>query len=187
VGEVQNHAGEEPGLCGTEQEADDQEACSTRHESREAGEDAPLDDGGRDPDPRTDLFQDQVAGNLEQEIAEEENAGAPAVDIGAEAEVLVHGQCGEGNVAAVDIGDAVGQRDQRKQPPGYFCNRSALDRLRILHVHEVFSRGLALVPRLLIADTVNFFGFVRTTDSKKRLISAYVVNACAARMRSALS
>src|SRR3979411_2343485 len=57
--------------------------------------------------------------------------------------------------AVVDIGDAIGQCDQRQQPPGYFGDRPTLDRLRILHVHE-FLPNAALVPRLLVADRWTF-------------------------------
>ena len=85
-----------------------------RDEGGEARDNAPGDHDPRDPDPRADFFQNQIAWNFEQEIAEEENSGAPAIDIGAEAEILVHGQRGEGNIAAIDVGDAVGQRDQRQ-------------------------------------------------------------------------
>jgi hypothetical protein len=97
-----------------EQEADDQEARGSRDKGSEARDNTPGDHDARDPDSRADFFQDQIARNLEQEITEEENSGAPAIDVGAEAQILVHGQCGDRDVAAVDIGDAVGQRDQRQ-------------------------------------------------------------------------
>ena len=67
-----------------------------------------VDHDACDPDPRADFLEDQVTRDLEQEIAEEENPGTPAVDVGAEAEILVHGERSEGDVATVDIGDAIG-------------------------------------------------------------------------------
>jgi hypothetical protein len=117
VSEIQDHAGEETGLRGPEQETDDEKTGGSCHESGKPGNNAPGDHDPSDPDPRADLLQGQIAWNFEQEIAKEEDSGAPAIDIGAEGEVLVHGQRGKGNIAAVDVGDAVGQGDQRQQPP----------------------------------------------------------------------
>src|ERR1700738_678236 len=95
------HAGVEASLGGAEQEADNQEARGSRDKGGEAGDDAPGDHDARDPYPHADLFQNQIARNLEQEIAEEEDPRAAAVDIGAETKVLVHGQRGKGTYAAV--------------------------------------------------------------------------------------
>jgi len=47
--------------------------------------------------------EDEVAGDFEEEVAEEEDAGADAVDSFGEAEVGEHLQLGEADVDAVDV------------------------------------------------------------------------------------
>src|SRR5262249_51237960 len=100
VSEIEDHAGKETGFCCAEQKADDQKAGGPCDQGHETGNDPPGDHDPRDPDPCADLFQDQIAWDLEQEVAEEKDAGAPAIEIGAEAEILVHGERSNGNVAA---------------------------------------------------------------------------------------
>jgi len=53
------------------------------------------------------LWQDEVTGDLEQKVAEEEDACAEAVDAVAELQVAHHLQFGEADVHTVDIGDDV--------------------------------------------------------------------------------
>jgi hypothetical protein len=54
-----------------------------------------------------------LEGHLEQEIAEEEDAGAEAEHGRREAEILVHGQRRETDVHAVDEGNEVQEHDER--------------------------------------------------------------------------
>ena len=70
-----------------------------------AGDESPADHDAGNPAPRAEAFEEEVAGHFEQEVADEEDTGAPAVDGGGEAEVAVHVECGETNVHAVDEGD----------------------------------------------------------------------------------
>ena len=76
-----------------------------------------VDHDAGDPPAGADARQDDVARHFEQRVAEEEDAGAPAVDVGADAQILVHRQRGEGDVGAVDVRDQVAHDDQRQQPP----------------------------------------------------------------------
>ena len=111
VGEVEDHAGEEAGFGDAEQAG---AWCRTRpgraDERGAAGDDAPGDEDAADPDARADLVQDEVAGDFEEEVAEEEDAGAEAVDALRELEVAEHLQLGEADVDAIDVGDDVGER-----------------------------------------------------------------------------
>jgi hypothetical protein len=77
----------------------------------------PGEQDARDPAPRADPGQHQVAGHFEQAVAEEENAGAPAERVSAQAEVLVHGQGGEADIDAVDIGQHVQGHEQGHEAP----------------------------------------------------------------------
>ena len=116
VGQVQDHAGEEAGLEQAEQEAHDEEAGFAAHEGHSGRREAPGNHDAGDPDPRAKPIQHQVAGHFEDEIADEEDRGAEAVDIGREAEVAVHRQRREAEVHAVDQTDDVEHEDERQQP-----------------------------------------------------------------------
>jgi hypothetical protein len=86
-------------------------------ESGERRDDAPGDDDAADPDARADLMQNDVARNLEGEVAEEKYAGPDAVDAVTELEVAYHLQLGEADVDAVDVSDDVpGEQDRHKTP-----------------------------------------------------------------------
>jgi len=67
----------------------------------------------RDPDARSGLFKDHIARDLEKEITQEEDAGAPAEDVGAKPQVFIHRQRGEADVGAIDVCDEVDDDDQR--------------------------------------------------------------------------
>jgi hypothetical protein len=62
----------------------------------------------------------QVAGHLEQEITQKEDAGAEAVNRVAEAQIAGHGQLRETHVHPVEIGRDVAQVQKRNQAPGDF-------------------------------------------------------------------
>src|SRR6476660_8537108 len=92
VSQVQDDAGIQPGLERTEQDANSVERPFSPDEHHRDAADPPEQ---RDPPkrlPRADLLEQKVAGNLEQEIAEEENAGAKPVHRLAESEVGQHAQ-----------------------------------------------------------------------------------------------
>ena len=107
VRQVQDHAGEEAGLRDAEQEADDVEAQRPLHEHRAGRDDPPRDHDARDPLARAEAVQREVAGHLEDEVGEEEDAGAEAVDRSGEAEVGLQLVLGEGDVHPVEVGDDV--------------------------------------------------------------------------------
>ena len=67
------------------------------------------------------MLQDDVAGDFEDEIAEEEHSGAESVDALAEVEVGEHLQLGEANVDAVDVGDDVAAKEDGKDAEGDFA------------------------------------------------------------------
>ena len=79
VGEVDDHAGEEPGLGEAQQEAQDVEHRGVLGEAQGQGDQTPGEHDPREPDPRAHLGQDQVRRRLEQEVADEEDPGADAM------------------------------------------------------------------------------------------------------------
>jgi hypothetical protein len=63
-----------------------------------------------------DALEEEVAGDFEQAVAEEEQAGADTVLRRAEAEVALELARGEADVHSVDVGDNVTYESERDQP-----------------------------------------------------------------------
>jgi len=117
VGKVEDHTGEKAGFGNAEQQTRYVELNWGVDESGERRDDAPSDDDAADPDACANLMQNDVARNLEGEVAEEKYAGPDAVDAVTELEVAHHLQFGEADVDAVDVGDDVsGEQDRHKAP-----------------------------------------------------------------------
>ena len=72
----------------------------------------------------------QVAGDLEHEVAEEEQAGCPAEHRRGKAQVLVHADGGEADIGAVEVADHVADEDERHQAPQHAA-------------HQAFALGVA--------------------------------------------
>ena len=53
---------------------------------------------------RAEFFEREIARHLEQKIADEENSGAPSKNQRRELQIRVHGQRGEAEIDAVEIG-----------------------------------------------------------------------------------
>ena len=137
VGEIQNHAGEEAGLGEPQHDAHGIEAVAARHEHHRHRGDAPEDHDARDPAPGADALQNQVARDLEQEVAEEEQPGAGAIDLGRQSEIGLHVPGGETDVDAVQIRHHVGQEEERHQPARHrgddACARAGFVHTQALH------------------------------------------------------
>ena len=63
-------------------------------------------------------LQQQVGRHLEEEVAEEEDAGAEAVDGFAPAQFVEHGELDEADVDAVDPGQHPEREDEGNDAPG---------------------------------------------------------------------
>jgi hypothetical protein len=90
VGEVEDHARKKPGLRDPEQQARGIKLEGCVYQRGERGNDPPRDDHATDPHARTHPVQDDVAGNLEGEVAEEEDARADSINALAEFEIAQH-------------------------------------------------------------------------------------------------
>ena len=77
-----------------------------------------------------DALKDQVTWNLKDKVAKEEYAGPQAVCEGAEPKILVHRQRRHGNIRAIEIGDAIGDQNQRQNAPGDLLDQSRFKCLR---------------------------------------------------------
>src|SRR3569833_572172 len=127
VGQIQDDAGKESGFGDAEQEAQDVEAPFAGDERHRARDDAPGHHDARDPAAGAEFLQRQVARHLEDEIADEEDAGSPGEDQGRELQLRVHGQRGKAEIDAVQIGEEVRKHQERNQPPGDRANGRGLD------------------------------------------------------------
>ena len=119
LGEPEGHdvhqCGVETGLGGTEQEPQDVERLLALHEHHRGAERAPGDSDPRDPPARADLVHEQVAGHLEQGVAQEEDPGAQAVGGRADPHIGLERRLGQPDVGAVDEGHEVDQAEHRHQ------------------------------------------------------------------------
>ena len=96
--------GKETGLGGAKQKAQHVETGRALHEHHARTTTMPQVIMMRAiQQPRADPREDEVARHLEQHVAEEEDAGAEAVDRGAEAQIVVHLQRGEPDVDAIEV------------------------------------------------------------------------------------
>src|SRR6185295_5735814 len=130
VGQIVDHAREEARLGQAEQHAHRVEAPHPLHEDHAHRHEAPDDHDARDPDPRADLPQDHVAGDLEEEVAEKEEPGAAAEDVLAQEQVLLQVLRREADVDAVDVGHDVAEEDEGDQPPQHLPDRAAAEVVR---------------------------------------------------------
>src|SRR5205814_8157771 len=136
----------------------------TMNEQGRSRQQSPADGDARDPATRADAREDDVAGHLEERVAEKENARAESIRGRAEAKILVHLQRREAHVHAVDEAHDV-QREQEGQQSAAYLARG-----RLLHVVHVAggSRGDASAART-----------ARLPESKR---STSPPNSCAAAM-----
>src|ERR1700743_1706744 len=76
------------------------------------------------------MRQNHIARHLEEQIADEEDAGAPAEDLRGETQILVHRQRSEANIDAVEKADGVERHHERDQPPRAFGEYTCVLRYR---------------------------------------------------------
>jgi hypothetical protein len=107
VGQVEDDAWKKAGFGHAEKEAEDIEGGGAMAEGHDGGDDSPADHDAGDPESGAGAVEDDVSGDFEEEVAEKENAGAGSENGIGEPGNVVHGQFGEANVDAVDVGEDV--------------------------------------------------------------------------------
>ena len=131
----QDGAGEEAGLGHAQDEAQDVELLHVAHPGEQQGDDAPADHDAGKPAAGAELVQGQVAGDLEQDVADEEDAGREAELGCGEGEVGVHAVgAGERDGRPVQVVDEEHQGDERHQPDCHFPDCRFFDH-RLCGVH----------------------------------------------------
>ena len=120
-GQVQNNARKETSLRDAEQKAKCIEAVGAGRKCGGSRYDAPCHHDPGDPQPHTNPMEDEIGGHLEQEVAQKENAAAEAEYGGRQTNRLVHTECGEPHIDAVEKADEVQQHHERKNAPTYLA------------------------------------------------------------------
>ncbi|MCY1429775.1 hypothetical protein D9M71_457050 [compost metagenome] len=120
VGQVQQQTRRKTRFGNAKQKAQGIELPRGFDEGEQGGDDAPGDHDASDPDPRTDLVQDDVAGNFAEEIADEKHARAQSVNRFAERQIVHHLQFGKTDVDPIQIGAQVAQHQKGHQAPRGF-------------------------------------------------------------------
>src|SRR5262249_5166333 len=109
--------GEEPGLTDPEQETGEVELGDRTGEPHQHGDDAPAHEDPSDPDPGADPVEQEVARNLEQAVAEEEDADEESERLARDPELAVHRERREADVDPIEKRNDV-QREEHRQEPG---------------------------------------------------------------------
>src|SRR5208337_208325 len=112
VGQVKDHTREKARLRQPQQESHRVDLRGVLDEAGARGDDSPTHQNPRDPRARTPLVKEHVAGHSKQEIAEKENAGKQTKLLGADAQLLVHGQGREADIHAVQKRDDIQQKNE---------------------------------------------------------------------------
>ncbi len=115
IGEIEDDAGEEARFGHAEQEAHHVEAGLPADQGHGGGDHPPAHHDARDPDARAESLQREIARDLEQQIADEEDAGAGAEHRRREAEILIHGESGETDIHPVEEIHRVAEAKKREE------------------------------------------------------------------------
>src|SRR5208283_5258644 len=116
VGEVEDHSGEESRLGDAQQEAHDVQVRNGVGKCGGSGDNAPGDQDAANPDAGADLVQEDVTANLEEKVADEEDAGQQAKLLGRDGQLLVHGQGGEPDIDAIKNRNDVKEKHEGEEP-----------------------------------------------------------------------
>ncbi len=115
VREEQHHAGKEAGFGDAEDDAGHHERPRVVHEHRRHRDESPADHDARDPQPRADTLEDEVARDFEQAVTEEEQARGQAVLCRGEPEFALEIRRDEPDVHPIDVGDDVADERERDE------------------------------------------------------------------------
>ena len=141
--QIEDDAGKEAGLGEAEQRAHGVErdlvaepggGGNVGDERHQAGENPPAHHDARDPLLRAEPVEEQVRRQLENKIAEKEDAGAETEHGRGQAERLVHGQRGKADIHPVEIGDEIADDQIGNEPRRDLFDRSGFHvRHSVLH------------------------------------------------------
>src|SRR5262249_44968063 len=146
-------AREEARLGRAEQETKRVKRRRSPHEDHARGDEAPHDHDARNPDPGAYALENQVRGHFEQEITDEDDAGAQTVDRVAVPEVRGQLLLGETDVHPTEKGRHEADAQEWNELPRDFCNHAVLelDRVHLASMESTPTRFSQNIFRLSIA------------------------------------
>jgi len=103
VTEVQDDSGEVAGFGYSQQKTNQVELMQFVNQASATRQHSPPQQNAGDPDARADLMEQQIAGNFQDDIAQEENARREAKLSGGDTQLAVHGEGREPDVDAVYV------------------------------------------------------------------------------------
>ena len=99
------------------------------HQAHARSDDAPGDHDAGDPEPRTDLAEEQIAGQIKKPLAEKENPRTCAVDRGREHQIAAHLERCEPDIDPIQVGQDIQKKDVGDDVPADLGKESsAVDR-----------------------------------------------------------
>ncbi|MDR8919591.1 hypothetical protein FEP54_04522 [Burkholderia multivorans] len=134
--QIEQHAGKESGFGRPGQHAKHVEARRPLDERTGGGQQPPADHDARQPAPRTEPIEREIARHLERAIADEEQAGRHAELAAGQAEIAIHRQRREADVGPIDVVEEIADRQQRDEADQILAQRAlqcgVLRRIRLL-------------------------------------------------------
>ena len=125
VREIYDHAREESGLGQAEQKPGEIKLPWRAYPSHAHRTKAPGEQDAGEPFPCAPMFDQQCAGNFQEQVTGEEDAEAPAENLVGEFQDFLHLQLGKPGVRPVQVGDDVRQTQERENSPGDFAAHGA--------------------------------------------------------------
>jgi hypothetical protein len=94
---------------------------NVRREHKRQRDETPAHHDPRNPNPGAHSFKYEVARHFENEVGDEKDAGAKAVDRVAELQVGAHLQLGESDVHSIEEVEDIAEEQERNDPLRNFC------------------------------------------------------------------
>jgi hypothetical protein len=97
------------------------------HEACQHRDHSPANQDSRDPNPRTDLVHQQIAGNFKEELSKKENAGDQSVLLAGYGQFPVHRERSKPNVDAIEQGNNKKHQNKGNKPHPQLANGSGFE------------------------------------------------------------
>ena len=117
VGQIKDHAREKAGLSDTQKNTDCNVALGPHHPGSHGRDYPPADHNAGDPLAGPKAVEQEVAGQLKKEIADEKSPGTEAVQGFADVKGLVHIRGRVADISPVEEGDKIKEHHEGDEPP----------------------------------------------------------------------
>ena len=164
--------GKKPRLGRPQHHARHVERRLVEDEHRRHRHEAPDDHDARHPEPRSHLVENQVAGNLEQAVAEEEQASPDPVGGVAQVQVALKLPRGESDVHAVDVGDDVADECEGDDAAGHLRERHTADVVHSGDANTQLRDGQRPASRISTASARRVPGSCAIASAERRKFNA---------------